>query len=203
MRSSTFKLNAALTPRLSLYAGQTIESSLSRSNPIKSPPPSPTSQAIVQSKLVAALGLKLPIVEPGKYTTRRARGSPVSGSNSGPVKSPWTGRTRRLGKLLGQLAGPTARAVRARCRPADKHAATEAARARAASSGRCRCPARSARNPRRWRLPFRPRASRGSPFLSASDNTRRARKSRRRGRIRPHRRNTCRRFPFAAASILE
>ena len=69
------------------------------------------SQAIVQSKLVAARGLKLPIVEPGKYTTRRARGSPVSGSNSGPVKSAWTGRTRRLGKLRR----PARNAERSRC----------------------------------------------------------------------------------------
>ena len=66
IRASRLRLNAALTPRRSLYAGQTIDSSLSRSKPIRRPPPSPTSRAIVQSKLVAARGRKLPIVEPGK-----------------------------------------------------------------------------------------------------------------------------------------
>ncbi len=78
---------------------------LSRSRPISSPPPSPTSQAIVESRPIAALGLKLPIVDPGKYTTRRARGSPVSGSNKGPVKSAWTGRIARPGEAFSQVLG--------------------------------------------------------------------------------------------------
>ena len=65
--------------------------------PSRSPPPRPHSPAVCRSKASAASGVKLPSVEPGKQTTRRAAASRHVGRPSGRVKSAHSGSTSMSG----------------------------------------------------------------------------------------------------------
>ena len=134
----------------------------------------------------------------GKIHDAACPGSPVSGSSNGSVKSPWTGRMRRPGKRPASSSAERSR-VHARCRPADRLGAHRSC----SSNSRVFRAAAAAKFDQLAILAdglghFGRRALRGSPVPSASDSTRRARKSRRKAPSQLHRKSICTRFPFAA-----
>ena len=99
MRVSRFRLNAAVTPRASLYAAVQDRPGPSSGPPrFSSAPPGPTQggDALATARRPRAGGEVADRRTRGSTTTRRATGTAVGGTPNGRVKSAATGQTRRV-----------------------------------------------------------------------------------------------------------